>query len=161
MSRTVHHTSYAHRVGNCANHDCARTSITIPKPWWAFGLGPSAACDFAGADHTVTDLRYSAAAMAAAALDGARPRPEPVSATLPRYRHPARSWQLGAMGASVRAKSRADRRLSVPTLRAVTADVNTFVRAHGTSRLRDWVEVDAVVVEPARHRRNVRADYGS
>ena len=47
MSRTAHHTAYAHRAGNCAHHECARTSITIPKPWWASGLGPSAACDFA------------------------------------------------------------------------------------------------------------------
>ena len=98
--------------------------------------------------------------MAAAALDLARPSPEPVSATLPRHRHPARSWQMGAMGPLVRAQSRADRRRSVPKLRAVTADVNTFVRANGSSRLGDWVEVDAAVIEPTRHHRNVRADYG-
>jgi len=77
MSRTTHHTTYAHRAGNCANHECARTSITIPKPsgarlGWARRLRATSPVP-----TTIIDLRYSAAVMAVPALDGARPSLEP------------------------------------------------------------------------------------
>ncbi|MGV8847507.1 MAG: hypothetical protein ACOH1Y_14825 [Propionicimonas sp.] len=160
MSRTVHHIAYTHRDGNCSNHDCAYNRLTIPAPLMGWSWLSAKTCDFTGPDHTITELRYSAVVLAAAGRTGARPIPEPVTATMPMHRHQARSWQLDTMGASVRDQSRADRRRTGPGLRALTGDVNAFLRGHGPDRLPDWCEADAVVVAPTRHRRNVRAEYG-
>ena len=157
MSRTVHHIRYTHRDGNCANHDCAHTRYVLPQSHRWIGR-QAARCDFAGPDHTLTDLRYSTAVLSVAAASGARPIPELVTATLPLHRHMARSWQLSTMGPAARDQSRADRRQTAPTLRAASKDVNAFLRAGDI--LADWDEDDAIVVEPTRHHRNVRADFG-
>jgi hypothetical protein len=89
MARTTHHVRYNHRDANCDNHEC--------PSGWTHHLLRARECTFSGPQHTIDDLRYSAAVLARAERTGTRPIPARVHATMAEHMRWGRGYNETAI----------------------------------------------------------------
>lgn len=141
MARTVHHIVWQHMT---ANDHSRHTGMPCEGTGWRRN------CSYRGPLNTLSDLRYSAADLTAAARDGHRPSPARVTRTVQHTSYVA-LW-TDNIGEYCNAEERAARTRTRDRLRHALGHANAAL-SDG-----DWDAFDdeAFDVPPTRHRGSAR-----